>query len=720
MNFGENFELSKSGQYYTKDKLSDFLTAVGKLKLVGKKLKYFNVPCSFDIETSSVMLGDIPAGIMYMWSFCLNGAVYIGRTYDEFLQLLDAIRNHYKIDMNRRLRIYVRNLGFEFQFIRHYFDWLTVFARQPRSPMSAVTTDGIEFRCSYFLTNQKLEVSAEELLHYKVNKLVGSLDYRLVRHWKSDLTEQEILYSIYDVLIDASLIYDKIESDGNIIKIPLTATGYTRKLCRNNCMPAGTKEFWQYSRQMAKLTMTKDEYVCALLAFAGGFVHASPLTAMQTLTDIKSMDFTSAYPSVMVCEKEFPMSKGYEIDPRKIQSREELLQLSKEFAFIGSFEFVGVSAKFDYDYYLSVSKVRKGVEIDAFNGRIVSADSFQCCLTHIDFQIMLQTYNIQKLKILRLWRYRKDYLPKAYICTVLEEYRRKTALKGVVGQEEAYMSGKRNVNSLYGMMVTQIDRPEVSYDQESGEWGIEEKELDDVIDRYNNDEHRFLSYLWGIMVTALCRRNIFSAIIECKDDYHYSDTDSVKISNYEQHKEYFEKYNADIDRKMKLAADHVGFDYELTRPKTIKGVPKPLGHWDDDGFYTQAKFLNAKRYIYVEDGELHVTIAGTGKVKTAKFLMDKYKTFDAVFEAFDDGLQIAGEYTCEDGEEAGTGKLTHIYNDYEVNAELTDYNGITAPVHEMSSVYLTPCEYSLGFAESFLSYIRNVTKGLRTTKSIPI
>ena len=720
MIFGDNFEMSKNGQFYTKDKLSDFLTAVGKLQLVGKKLKYFNVPCSFDIETSSVIINDTPVGIMYMWSFCLNGAVYIGRTYEDFLHMLDAIRSHYNVNLDRRLRIYVRNLGFEFQFIRHYFDWVTVFARQPRSPMSALTNDGIEFRCSYFLTNQKLEVSADELLHYKVNKLVGNLDYRQVRHWKSDLTEQEILYSIYDVLIDASMIYDKILSDGNIVKIPLTATGYTRKLCRNNCMPTGTKEYWHYAKQMSKLTLEKDEYICALLAFAGGYVHASPLTAMQVLYNIKSKDFTSAYPACMVCEAEFPMSKGYEIDPQKIKTRDEVIQLSKEFAFIGSFEFVGVSAKFDYDYYLSVSKVRNGVGVDAFNGRIVSADSFQCCLTHIDFQVMLQTYNIKKFKILRLWRYRKDYLPKAYICTVLEEYRRKTALKGVVGQEEAYMSGKRNVNSLYGMMVTQIDRPDVEYIQETGEWKIKEKDIDDVINRYNNDEHRFLSYLWGIMVTSLCRRNIFSAILECKEDYHYSDTDSVKISNYEKHRKYFDDYNADVDRKMKLAAEKVGFNYELTRPKTIKGVQKPLGHWDDDGDYEMAKFLNAKRYIYVEDGKLHVTIAGTGKMKTAKYLMDKYKTFDAIFDAFDDGLCIDGEYICEDGDEAGTGKLTHIYNDFEINADLTDYKGVTAPVHEMSSVYLTPCEYSLGFAESFLSYIKNINKGLKTTKSIPI
>lgn len=711
MTFGDNFEKSKNGQYFTNETLADFLSAVGKLELRGRRNKIYNVPCAFDIETTSTEIDGQPCGVMYVFSFCLNGAVFIGRTYDDLMILVDALTKKYKLNNERRLRIYVRHLGFEFQFIRKHFNWINVYARQTRSPMSALTDRGIEFRCSLTLTNQKLAQTAKELIHYPVEKLVGDLDYRLPRHYLTPLTEKEIQYSINDVLIDASMIYDRIISDGNITRIPLTATGYTRRLCRTNCLPYNSNERWKYARNIARLTMSEEEYLVALFAFAGGYVHASPLSAQELLTNVASLDWTSAYPAAMVCEKEYPVSKGIEIDCRKIRSRDELLKMSYDFAFIGSFEFYNINSKTNVDYYISKSKTRNGKDIEEFNGRIASASFIQICLTHLDIQTIFKAYDIGGVRILRLWQYRKGYLPKPYILTVLEQYGKKTKLKGVAGKEAEYLDGKRNTNCLYGMMVTQIDRPDIVYDNDK--WlPPQPVNRTERLEKYNNDENRFLSYLWGIMVTAICRKNLWDAILTVGADYHYSDTDSVKITNYEKHKWYFDKYNEDIDTKMKLAADTVGFDFELTRPKTIKGIEKPLGQWDFEVTYTHAKFLNAKRYIYEIDGQLHVTIAGTGKDSTAEYLMDTYGTIDNVFDHFDDGLLIRGEYEKDGKIKDGTGKLTHIYNDNPVEFDLTDYTGRTAHVREESSINLSPCDYALGFPQAFLQFMERLGKGL--------
>ena len=35
------------------------------------KLKYYNIPCSFDIETSSFYEGDEKRACMYLWACCL-------------------------------------------------------------------------------------------------------------------------------------------------------------------------------------------------------------------------------------------------------------------------------------------------------------------------------------------------------------------------------------------------------------------------------------------------------------------------------------------------------------------------------------------------------------------------------------------------------------------------------------------------------------------------
>ena len=143
MTFGQNFEQSKTGRYFTPETTAGFLSAVGSLPTCGGKVKYLNVPASFDIETTSVLLPDnTPAGIMYCFSFCLNGACFFGRTYDDLTKLISAITAHYHISMTRRLRVYVRNLGFEFQFIRKHFEWREIYARQTRTPMSALTAGG--------------------------------------------------------------------------------------------------------------------------------------------------------------------------------------------------------------------------------------------------------------------------------------------------------------------------------------------------------------------------------------------------------------------------------------------------------------------------------------------------------------------------------------------------------------------------------------------------
>ena len=706
-----NFEKSKNGNVFTD--IAAFLSAAtdGKPQFVGRKTKVANIPCAIDIETTSFMNGDIPCGTMYLFSMCINGAVYQCRTWPDVLKLFSAVVSHYEITPERRIRFYSRNFGFEFQFMRRWFEWADVYAREPRSTMSAVTVDGIEFRCSYYLTNQKLEVSANDLIELKVNKLVGELDYRVIRHSQTPILPNERQYAINDVLIDVSLINDRIHSDGSVAKIPLTATGYVRKLFRSNCLHKNPRK-GAYMRQMANLTMTEPEYICAKLCFAGGYTHASPLTALIPLTDVASLDFTSAYPANMCAEREFPMSKGYRVDASKIVSRETLLQMSRDFAFIGIFEFVGLNSRVEFDYYLSSSKLLDADGVEAFNGRVAKCTHCKIGLTHIDFQVVMQLYRIKKMRVVAMWVYRKDYLPEPYIDTVLTLYEKKTQLKGVVGMEAEYMAAKRDCNSAYGALVTAVDRPDVVY---SDEWQIHPCNTVDRLTDYNDSDTRYYSYLWGIMVTALCRRNLWLAILECREDYHYSDTDSVKITNYEDHAEYFKAYNADVDRKLKAMCDHYGIDFARTRPRTIKGVEKPLGHWDFEEVYPRFKALNAKRYIYTDaSGALHVTIAGTGKKTTAEYLLYKFGSVDAVFEKFDNGLRIVGECIDKDGNKhGGTGKLTHIYNDTETVCSLTDYTGITADVHELSSIYLEPCDYCLNFTEAFMQFLSNMNRNMQ-------
>ena len=173
-----------------------------------KKLEYMNIPISFDIETTSFYN---PSGekqsTMYAFVLGINGKCIIGRTWDEFLLLIKRIKEHYQLNINKRIIIWVHNLAFEFAFIQHLFDWDNVFAVDERKPVYAVDKDGIEFRCSYILSGYSLDMVAKNLTTYKVEKLVGDLDYKLLRHSKTPLTDKEYHYILNDGLVVMAYIY---------------------------------------------------------------------------------------------------------------------------------------------------------------------------------------------------------------------------------------------------------------------------------------------------------------------------------------------------------------------------------------------------------------------------------------------------------------------------------------------------------------------------------
>ena len=95
-----------------------------------KKIEYVNLPCGFDIETTSTTHGDTKTAFMYIWAIGIGhgGDVYYGRTWEEFIDLCKTLQDALELYKDRRLVVYVHNLGYEFQFMRKYFEWLEVFA----------------------------------------------------------------------------------------------------------------------------------------------------------------------------------------------------------------------------------------------------------------------------------------------------------------------------------------------------------------------------------------------------------------------------------------------------------------------------------------------------------------------------------------------------------------------------------------------------------------
>lgn len=671
-----------------------------------KNVEYYNIPAAFDIEVSSFYQGDkIPEnkrGIMYIWQLGIYNLVTTGRRWCDFINLLEVIRKILYLNGNRRLVLYVHNLPYEFQFIRKRFHWDKVFILNERKPVQAIT-NGIELRCSLKLAGGKsLENVAKDLQKYKVQKMVGYLDYNVLRTPLTPLDQNELLYCENDIRVILSYIQEKIEQEGDITKIPLTNTGYVRTYCRKQCYSRWKK----YRLIMDNLTIEGDEYSQLKRAFQGGFTHANAKYVDKVLFNVGSHDLTSSYPTVMVLEK-FPMTTSRII--KESIKEDELKEILLTHSCVFDIEIFGLMPKIFYEHPLSKYKCWICVNAVVDNGRIVMAEHVGTTITEQDYFTYLEFYEWDRIEIKNLRIYDRNYLPKKFVESILSLYEKKTILKGVENEEVNYMISKNMINSAYGMIVTDPIRDELSYEQ-----NIYVKRKPDVvseIDKYNKNIRRFLYYPWGVWVTAYARANLFSAIIAMGSDYVYSDTDSVKTLNTEKHLDYFEKYNNEIIEKIEKAAKYHGIPIEKFKPKSKKGKEETIGLWDDEGVYKRFKTLGAKRYltetekkdVITDEGveiqltkpEYKITLAGSNKKKTMLFL----RKTGAPFDNFTNGMTVP---------EDSSGRLIMTYIDEETEGDIVDCNGVPYHYHELSSIHMEKSEYTLSMADEFIKYLENI------------
>jgi hypothetical protein len=314
-------------------------------------------------------------------------------------------------------------------------------------------------------------------------------------------------------------------------------------------------------------------------------------------------------------------------------------------------------------------------------------------ITEQDFFVFEKYYEWDDIKIGRFKYAYKNYLPTAFVESCLEFYKQKTELKGIPEMERQYMLAKANVNSLYGMMVTDPCRVSSVYDDD--EWFYELPDYEEMIKEYNEGKGRFINYAWGIWVTAYARKDLLMCIFdEFRDDYVYADTDSIKFRNVEKHLPFIEKYNEDVREKLKKAMEHHRLPLDSCCPMNIKGEPKHLGFFEFEGVKNM-KTLGAKRYLTELDGHYELTCSGLNSQDAGNYIASQKNPF----KFFRDGMHIPPKFT---------GKLTHTYIDYETEGVITDCQGNKFKYHELSSVHLEPQDYQLGIGRMYADYLKGV------------
>lgn len=605
--------------------------------------------------------------IMYIWMLGINDTVYYGRTWDELKEFLYLIDNNTK-----ELKIfYIHNLSYEFQFLRSQFLIEDVVARTERKVMKCKLADyNIELRCSYFLSNTKL-ASLPKVYQLPVEKMVGDLDYSIIRTPNTKLDDKEMGYCENDCLVLYHYIKRELETYVDMEHIPMTSTGKVRnelkKLVYNN---------FSYLTRVRK-SINTDPHVYNLLqqAFMGGYTHANYCYTDLLIPNVDSYDFTSSYPYVMIGYK-YPSSEFIKCN---VKRREDMIN---NFAYLLVVKFNNISSNF-YNNFISSSKCHyiRGGCYD--NGRLISALEIVLTLTDIDFNFILDSHECE-YEILESYYANYNYLPKLFYNFILDKYVKKTKLKNVDGKEIEYQLEKGKFNSLYGMSVTNTIRDDVKYSNDSG-WSETELTNDEIIEKLEHEKKKgFLSFAWGVWITAYARRNLLTNVCKMDDKVVYCDTDSIKlVQGYD--KKIILDYNKSVKERIKRVSKLLRIPIENYEPKDIKGKRHLLGVFECEtekgNRYTYDEFITqgAKKYATRIKDKIKITVAGVPKgdgSKALKSLNDFRDKF--IFKASD------------------TGKQTLMYLDEQDEDILVDKDGNKYVNRDITGCCMIPCSYELG------------------------
>ena len=588
---------------------------------------YLSDFATFDIETTTYQMSIIDNepqynAFMYQWQFCIDDKVIMGRTWDEFLELLETLRVKLGLYHAHYLVIYVHNLPFEFQFFRNFIRLSSVFCIERRKVVKCIVNDAFEFRCSYKLTNMslgKFVSSTPGALYWKKKSKKGmsDLDYKKIRTPTTPLTNDELAYCYNDVRGLREGIAHLLHSEKDTLaSIPLTSTGYVRREFRSaiNKNPRNHYIFRE---------LRLDPFLYALLKTAtrGGNCHCNPtmsggLDNRNVFNNVSSYDMSSAYPAV-ITQCKFPMSPFI----RRSNDRSIIDKLVKSgtHALLIDCVFYNLKIKtLETLPYVPKAKCTKLWDERIDNGRVLSAEFCGMVLTDIDWKIITSQYDFTHVDILNLYSAKYDYLPMELRQKVIEQYNDKCTLK--FGDQYLYNKYKNKINADFGMMLTDICRREITFDENSKEnpFTLEPWDIQGSMDKYYASRNSFLSYQWGVWVTAHCRNRLQQAIEAVGGDSIYCDTDSLKFIG--NHDDDFKALNDKILKEAEKCQLMTSCD--VMNPETHELEHFQLGIWEKEKTYASFKSLGAKKYAYTYPGDpdLHITVAGLSKEKGAKWL----------------------------------------------------------------------------------------------------
>lgn len=617
----------------------------------GKKSphKYIKLICTFDIESTTIKDCERPYGFMYIFTITIGNFSIYANTWNDFVCFLQKAKEYFNLSEDKRLIIWVQNLSFEMQFMAPFlasaFGDLEVFATDKRKPIKlTVLSAGIEFRCTYRLSNMGLDAMCKFEKGMKHLKLSGDLDYSIIRTPKTRLKIQEFSYCISDTVTLAEWVAAVLKNNNDtFFTMPVTSTGYVRRDCRNS-----TKKARGYRNYFKKNTLTVPVYKLLKEAGRGGNVHANRALANKILENVDSWDLVSSYIFSLLARK-YPITKFTAYG--RVDSEEELNALAKKYALIFRCTLVNPRVKKNVPFpYLPISK-KTGVcgDIANDNGRVLRVEAPQggiatisYTLTDIDWNIVTREYDFDAVMVYDVHIAKRGYLPACIRQTIKDYFIKKCELKEKIKEKKRWLEDlerqhkehtkayqihkqelkdykylydkkKNRLNGIFGMMYTDVCRQTFTIDSETGDW-LEPEKIDDdfiekALDDYNNSFNSFLVYAHGVFCTAWSRLSFEELTEACNNKKYgnttiYGDTDSNKAIIRD------ETPILEFNERQKKLCEKTDAYSVVNGNKYYLGIAEKETAKEP---YKKFKTLGSKKYCYFDSAGLHVTVSGVIK-----------------------------------------------------------------------------------------------------------
>ena len=308
-----------------------------------------------------------------------------------------------------------------------------------------------EFRCAYIQSNLSLKALTEQT--GVPQKLSGQkFDYSKVRFPWTQLTEYEEEYCTTDVSSLVQAMKVRIQKAGDtLLTVPLTSTGYVRRECKD---ALADRYLEINSLKPWKGENGKRVYKLLRACFRGGNTHANRYMVGRVLdgdgAGIYSYDISSAYPKQQLTQK-VPMKPFKWLDG-DLSFERICMFIGLGYAVVGEYHFTNIRLRNPKEPipYISLARCEaRNFKLD--NGRILNAGYLEISLTEIDLEIILDTYQFDKVEVVQAMTAQKDYLPAEYRDVIQEYYNKKTKLKGddTENGKYIYTKSKNMLNSVY-------------------------------------------------------------------------------------------------------------------------------------------------------------------------------------------------------------------------------------------------------------------------------